>query len=152
MATPVSDSPHPNRGGEEAADDRGDWFRMLALTEAHPGEVIQGVIRIFALWNISDGQARVILGLSAKQYGRWHNSAPAISSLRADTIERISIILGIYAALRVLLPDPPIANSWVLRPNTTAVFGGTRPLDYMLRGNVSDLRAVRAYLEGERWG
>jgi hypothetical protein len=45
-----------------------------------------------------------------------------------------------------------VADAWVRKPNTAAVFGGRTALQHMLAGNVSDLNFVRRYLDGVRGG
>jgi hypothetical protein len=67
-------------------------------------------------------------------------------------LERLSLILGIYKALQILLPQPEAADGWIKRANTAPPFGGRRALDRMLAGNVSDLVAVRQYLDAMRGG
>ena len=70
--------------------------------------------------------------------------------LSADTLERISYVMGIYKALRILLPTEEAANDWVKKPNTARGFNGKSALDRMLAGRVIDLADVRRYLDAER--
>jgi hypothetical protein len=72
--------------------------------------------------------------------------------LSRDTLERISYILGIYKALQILLPDAAAADAWIKKPNSATPFGGRSALERMLSGNVSDLYAVRQYLDAMRGG
>jgi len=65
-----------------------------------------------------------------------------------DQLERISYILGIYKALKILLPDT--ADEWIKKPNKHHLFNGKSSLDIMLGGNVADLYIVRKYLDSER--
>jgi hypothetical protein len=67
-------------------------------------------------------------------------------------LERISYVLGIYKALQILLPDPARADAWVRASNGAPLFAGRSALERMLAGNVSDLYAVRSYLDAERGG
>ena len=69
-----------------------------------------------------------------------------------DTLERISNVLGIYKALQILFPDSAAADAWVRKPNTAPMFAGRSALQRMLAGNVSDLNAVRRYLDSARGG
>ena len=77
---------------------------------------------------------------------------PARAHPSRDTVERISHIFGIYAALRILLPTVEAAKDWVRKPNSAPLFGGEPALNRMLAGNVSDLYAVRQYLDAVRGG
>ena len=72
------------------------------------------------------------------------------SRLSGDTLERISYVMGIYKALRILLPTSEAAHAWVKKPNTAQGFGGKSALDRMLAGRVVDLADVRRYLDAER--
>jgi hypothetical protein len=67
-----------------------------------------------------------------------------------DVLERISYVLGIYKALQILFPDAERADAWISSPNAAPLFGGHSALDRMLAGNVSDLYAVRQYLDAQR--
>ena len=58
--------------------------------------------------------------------------------------------MGIHKALRHLFKEPARAYAWVKKPN--AAFGGQSALERMLAGDVTDLAAVRAYLDAERGG
>ena len=72
--------------------------------------------------------------------------------LSQDTLERLSYIFGIYAALQVLLPRPEAADAWIRKPNATPLFGGSSALARMLSGQVADLYVVRQYLDAQRGG
>lgn len=63
-----------------------------------------------------------------------------------DTLRRIGYVAGIWKALEIVYSDPDLADGWVKRPN----FGGTTPLELLAAGDVSDLAAVRAYLDAAR--
>jgi hypothetical protein len=65
-----------------------------------------------------------------------------------DTLRRIGYLAGIYKALEILYSDPHQADDWVKRPNQA--FGGQTPLARMRAGDVTDLAAVRSYLDAAR--
>jgi hypothetical protein len=100
-------------------------------------------------WGLSSEEERVLLGSLAKAtFYRWKQQLDG--NLDADTLERISYILGIYKALRILLPSEAAANAWVHKPNTANLFGGHSALEKLLKGRVIDLADVRRYLDAER--
>ncbi|HEX4969969.1 MAG TPA: MbcA/ParS/Xre antitoxin family protein, partial [Steroidobacteraceae bacterium] len=70
--------------------------------------------------------------------------------LSADTVERISYVMGIYKALRILLPTAEAAHAWIKKPNSAYAFAGKTALERMLGGRVVDLADVRRYLDAER--
>ncbi len=103
-------------------------------------------------WNLSTDEQLVLLGSPGRStFFKW-KASPQTARLTHDTLERLSLVLGIYKALQILLPQPAAADSWVKRPNDAAPFNGKRALDRMLAGNVSDLVAVRQYLDAARGG
>lgn len=103
-------------------------------------------------WGLSGDEQMVLLGGPGRStFFKW-KAAPESADLKRDTLERLSTLLGIYKALQILLPDAAAADAWVKKPNTAPLFGGKTALDRMLGGNVSDLVAVRQYLDARRGG
>ena len=103
-------------------------------------------------WDLSAEEQIVLLGSPGRStYFKW-KAAPATARLGRDTLERLSLLLGIYKALQILLPQASAADTWIKRPNSAPPFGGRRALDRMLAGNISDLVAVRQYLDAMRGG
>ena len=103
--------------------------------------------RIMQAWDVGDAEGRVLLGAPSRStfynYKRGEGGA-----LSADTLERISYVLGIYKALKLLFPNPQQADAWMRKPN--AAFGGRSALERALGGKVVDLATVRAYLDAVR--
>jgi hypothetical protein len=103
-------------------------------------------------WDLNADEQIVLLGSPGRStFFKW-KQAPDSARLSRDTLERLSLVLGIYKALQILLPQAALADAWVKRPNSAPPFGGKRALDRMLAGNVSDLVAVRQYLDAMRGG
>ena len=116
-----------------------------------PVEVDRVAVKaFFALadeWQLSRDQAITLLGSpSERTYYRWRSGD--VSSLPKDTLERISVMMGIYKAAHILLPDPARANGYIARPNTA--FDGQSALDVMLQGRVENLYQVRRHLDAWR--
>lgn len=100
---------------------------------------------------LSDQHGRILLGSpAARTYVRWKAGQAEPSRISRDTRERLSILMGIHKSLRYLFPDPSRGYAWLRKPNQT--FGGASALDRLLAGSISDLAAVRAYLDAERVG
>ncbi|MBS1181915.1 MAG: hypothetical protein H6Q99_1795 [Proteobacteria bacterium] len=57
-------------------------------------------------------------------------------------------LMGIHKGLRYLFKEPARGYEWVRKPNAT--FDGQSALELMLRGELSDLADMRAYLNAER--
>lgn len=113
---------------------------------------LRAFFRIAGDWDLSVEEQIVLLGSPGRStFFKWKQS-PQSARLGRDTLERLSLLLGIYKALQILLPQPAAADTWIKRPNSAPPFGGRRALDRMLAGNVSDLVAVRQYLDAMRGG
>jgi hypothetical protein len=112
---------------------------------------LKAFFRIAGLWGLSVEEQMTLLGLTSRStFFNWRRD-PAVS-LSKDTLERISYVLGIYKALRILLPDDKAADAWVRQPNAATPFGGRSALERMLSGQVADLFVVRQYLDAQRGG
>lgn len=121
-------------------------------TERMAAAGLRAFARIAALWRLSVDEQLCLLGQPPRStFFAWRKS-PDAARLPRDTLERLSNLLGIYKALQILLPDAAAADAWVRQPNAAPPFHGRSALDHMLAGNVSDLAAVRAYLDGVRGG
>jgi uncharacterized protein (DUF2384 family) len=99
-------------------------------------------------WGLNSDQERILLGISRATFYRWKQHKDG--TLSADTLERISYILGIYKALHILLPNETAANAWIHKANSAALFNGHSALDKFMQGRVIDLADVRRYLDAER--
>jgi hypothetical protein len=105
--------------------------------------------RVMDLWGATNEQAQVLLGSPSRStFFAWKKGEGG--ALSRDAFERISYVLGIYKALQILFADEARADAWVSKPNEA--FGGSSALDRMVAGNISDLHAVRAYLDHARGG
>jgi hypothetical protein len=108
--------------------------------------------RIGQAWQLSvDDQLRLLGHPPRSTFFAWRKH-PERASLPRDTLERLSYLLGIWKALQILFPEAGAADAWVRQPNQAPPFGGRSALERMLAGNVSDLHAVRSYLDGVRGG
>jgi uncharacterized protein (DUF2384 family) len=104
---------------------------------------------ITARWGLTAEEERILLGAPPRStFFKWKSEKQA--RLSADTLERISYVMGIYKALRILLPTEEAAHQWVKKPNTANAFNGKSALERMLGGRVIDLADVRRYLDAER--
>lgn len=108
---------------------------------------LNGFFGIMDAWQISNEDARIILGQpSSSTFFAWRRGDKA--RLPPDTLRRIGYVAGIYKALQIVYSDHELADSWIKRPNR--YFGGRAPLDRMRGGDVTDLAAVRSYMDAAR--
>jgi uncharacterized protein (DUF2384 family) len=109
---------------------------------------LQVFFEIAEEWALSTEQQIILLGSPARStFFKWKREGGLISK---DTKERISHIVAIYKALNILFTNPKSANDWIKKLNK--YFGGDSALDVMLRGKLTDIYSVRAYVDAQRGG
>lgn len=110
---------------------------------------IKAFFNIMTKWSVRDEDARTLLGgISNGQFYELKNNPKR--TLDADTLTRISFLIGIFKALNILY-STKLADAWVQRPNTNPVFGGQTALAYMMKGGVPAMQTVWRLLDA-RWG
>ena len=114
------------------------------------GAGLRTFFQIAKAWNLKGSEQAVLLDASTSTLDNWKKDQGV--TLRRDTLDRLSYILGIYKALQILLPEPRAADEWIKRPNDSPLFEGRPPLDRMLSGGMMDLHFVRQYLDAQRGG
>lgn len=108
---------------------------------------MRGFFGIMRLWKVDNTDARRILGDPAERtFYAWKSGK--VGRLTGDVVRRIGYVAGIYKALQIVYADARQADDWVHRANRH--FGGRTPLSRMAAGDVTDLAAVRAYLDAAR--
>ncbi len=108
-------------------------------------------VNIMTAWNVSDEDARKLLGgVSAESYEAM-KSQESTDVLNEDQLMRVSYLVGIYKALRTLHGDM-IASTWMTSPNDNNIFGGMTPLAYCLKEGVHGLAKVRKLLDARCQG
>ena len=125
--------------------------RLLAaeISDVETAAMVRAFFNLAARWDLSDRQARVLLGgPAARTFARWKTGHLVPSRISRDTRERLSILMGIHKNLRYLFRDPSRGYRWLRKPNEA--LGGQRALQRLLAGSIQDLAAVRAFLEVER--
>jgi hypothetical protein len=124
-------------------------FAAKAERERLSPAALRAFFSIVHRWHITDEDARRLLGVV--RVGTYHamKRNPDGSVLGADTLLRISYLIGIFKALN-MLHSKKLADEWVLLPNTNRIFGGSTPLAYMMKGGPPAMRTVRSLLDARR--
>lgn len=118
-------------------------------SDAEAAAMARAAVKLFDRWGVSDHEATVLLGgISLRTYARW--KAGRFGRIGRDLRTRLSNLMGIHKALRIVFADKDRAYAWIKRPN--AAFGGRSALQVMLGGEITDLMRVRHYLDAERGG
>jgi hypothetical protein len=99
-------------------------------------------------WRLSTDDQILLLGSPGRStFFKWKKDG---GTLPADTRERLSHLLSIWKALRILFTEDARGEEWVRAPNR--YFDGASALDVMLEGSVASLYRVRRYLDAQRGG
>lgn len=121
------------------------------LKEKDPKAVTRTAMKVFfnitSAWGLKPQDEKVLLGGPPNStFYKWRSGeGPALSR---DTMERVSYVMGIYKALRLLFPTEEQANAWPHKASRD--FAGQSALAVMCGGSITDLAEVRRYLDGMR--
>ena len=121
-------------------------FAPEPVTDEEAAAMFRAVLNLFKLWAVTDDQAAILLDLPPRTFARW--KAAKVGRFNRDGKARLSNLMGIHKALRILFREAPRGYAWVKAPNEA--FGGRSALDVMLGGELTDLMRVRRYLDAER--
>jgi hypothetical protein len=117
------------------------------FTSAEVQAMQRAFVNLAERWDITDEQAAVLMGdISVRTFRRW--KVDDLGRAGVDTAARLSNLMGIHKALRLLFKEPARGYAWIKRANDA--FGGAAALEVMLGGNLTDLMRVRRYLDAMR--
>ncbi len=123
--------------------------KISDISDAEGEAMGRTVVNLFARWGLTDAQACILLGgLSPRTWARW--KAGSIGRVPRDLKARLSNLMGIHKALRIIFADAERSYGWISRANDA--FGGASARDIMLRGELTDIMRVRRYLDSVRGG
>ena len=134
--------------GFQPVETRADDFRPEPITDAEAAALLRAAVNLFRLWDVTDPQAAVLLDLPPRTYARWKLGTPG--RIGRDQRTRLSNLLGIHKALRLIFREPERGYAWIKAANEA--FAGRSALQVMLGGDLSDIVRVRRYLDAERGG
>ena len=121
-------------------------FTPEPITDEEAAAMFGAALNLFRLWGVNDDQAAIILDLPRRTFARW--KAGDVGRLGRDGKARLSNLMGIHKALKIVFSEAARGYAWIKAPN--AAFGERSALDVMLGGELTDLMRVRRYLDAER--
>ncbi len=117
------------------------------ITDAEAEAGARFAVKVFELWGLNDSESCTLLGgIGSRTYARWKQGQ--IGPMDMDRKMRLSILTGIHKGLKYLFTEKKRGYDWVKKPN--AHFDEARPLDILLNGRMTDLMAIRDYLDAIR--
>jgi hypothetical protein len=123
-------------------------FAPAPITDEEARAMFRAAVNLFRLWSVTDEEAAILMDLPVRSYGRW--KAGDIGRINRDGKARLSNLMGIHKALRIVFREPQRGYAWIQAPNSA--FDGHTALEVMLGGELTDLMRVRRYLDSERGG
>jgi uncharacterized protein (DUF2384 family) len=121
-------------------------FSPAPITDEEAAAMFRAALNLFRLWNITDEEAAILVDLPVRTYRRW--KAGDLGRIDRDSKARLSNLMGIHKALRIIFREPQRGYGWIKAPNKA--FDNRTALDVMLGGELTDLMRVRRYLDTER--
>ena len=107
--------------------------------------------KILSQWDCTASQAQNILKLSKTTYHRY-KANPDTVKLSDDQLERISYLLNIHQALRIVFSNPANVKGFMQMKNHNDFFAGRTPLEIIEDGKFGDLYEVSKRIDALRGG
>jgi hypothetical protein len=132
----------------QPVDTTAQAFRPDPITQDEAAAMFRAVLNLFVKWELTDEQASTLLDMPVRSYRRWKAEGP--SRISRDGRARLSNLMGIHKALRIIFSESQRGYAWINAANDA--FGGATALDVMLGGDLTDILRVRRYLDATRGG
>ena len=119
------------------------------------GAGLRAFLNIARVWGLREREKLSVLGFPPRStFQNWVAKADSgrVLTLPADTLLRISAVLGIHKSLRILFGEEETGAAWLRAPNAAPCFGGQRPIDLVTGGTQDGIMLVRRYLDAWRGG
>lgn len=114
---------------------------------------LKAAVGILHKWGASGEQGQAILRVSHSTYARAKRPAGLTGiSLDSDQLTRISLVLNIHAALRVIFDNPDNVYGFMKMANHNAFFNGRAPLSIMGSGDFVALYETFRRIDAMRGG
>jgi len=115
------------------------------------GTGLKAVFNILDRWGCEREQILNILQISKSAYHKYR-ADPQSANLSHDQLERLSYLLNIHAALRIVFDNPDNVYGFMSMPNHNPFFNGTTPLEIIAGGNFGALYETYKRIDSLRGG
>lgn len=119
------------------------------------GPALRTFVNIAREWELGERDRLIILGQPGRStYHGWLAKAQAGEpvALPLDTLLRISAVLGIYKALKLIFLREGEDRAWLRAVNSGPLFAGRSPLTLVTAGSQDGILLVRRYVDAWRGG
>jgi len=123
---------------------------------AQAGAGLRTFARIVDKWSLPASDAMALLGVDSRstyyELLKRARESKEVKGLSRDQLDRLSYLLGIYAAVRMLFPHSEESrNDWVSRANTAPLFGGKSPIEIMRSGMIGLYQTFAHLVAARAW-
>ena len=124
--------------------------------DAQAGAGLRTFARIVEKWNVPASDAMALLGVDSRstyyELLKRARETKEVKGLSRDQLDRLSYLLGIFAAIRVLFPHSEESrDQWVSRVNTAPLFGGRSPIEIMRSGMIGLYQTFAHLVAARAW-
>lgn len=106
---------------------------------------------ILSSWGCTAQQSQSILKISSTSYHKF-KANPEKTNLSDDQLERVSYLLNIHQALRIVFSNPANVSGFMTLKNNNDYFAGRTPLEIINSGKFCDLYEVAKRIDALRGG
>jgi hypothetical protein len=125
-------------------------FGVRETRERLSTAALKAFFNVMTRWKVRDEDARMLLGgVTNGPFYEMKRHPDRV--LDTDRLTRISYVIGIFKALRIL-HAAPLADEWVRLPNQNPIFAGATPLAYIIKGGLPAMQTVRRLVDARRAG
>jgi|GEM_PF-5142558 len=115
------------------------------LNKSNQNPIITAINQLVDQWNMNDMEITALLGLTHETWALIKIN-DFIDPLSDDVITRAEILMRIDRDLEVIFGGNA-ETRWVKLANSSSLFNGETPVNYMIKGGLPAMLAVRNYLE-----
>jgi len=117
----------------------------------HAGIALKAVLNVFDKWGCSSTEKQAVLGMSSSSFFR-NAKNPLNAKLSHDQVERISYVLNIHQALRLVFSNKENIYGFMRMENNNPYFNGNTPLSIIATGAFGALYEVFKRVDVMRGG
>lgn len=112
---------------------------------------LKAALNILNKWQCSEAEKQALLGIKRSTLHKYQDD-PNSARVTHDLTERVSYLLNIHHALRLLFSNSENVYGFVRLENQSAPFNGLTPLQFMQSGRCAALYEVFRHVDGLRGG
>ncbi|MGL4428497.1 MAG: MbcA/ParS/Xre antitoxin family protein [Silvania sp.] len=113
---------------------------------------IRAAMNILEKWGCTTEQQQNILQLSRAALYKYRHSDTQSASLSHDQLTRVSYLLNMHSALRIVFSNPENVYGFMTMANHNAYFNGATPLSFIAGGEFGNLHEVAKRVDVLRGG